>query len=739
MRKSFFSFFKIRFADLFEALFNLVIFLPYFFSVGHLFKTLFLPWKNLVSKKTVRGFSFSEWFNRIFFNAVSSGIGFFMRLSIIIFYFFVFSAYILLFPLTIIVSTVSMPFFYLLYMLQPTEEEKKVALRQNFLASHLLKPENQAYVEKWFEDYYHTYHLHSSWWKLKNLFSLPPLARDWAYGYTPGLDEFCLDMSSETYQDKIKTAFDRQNEIVHIERVLSKTNEANVLLVGEEGVGKHTIVDAFAKKIYEGKTTSLLAYKRLLKLDMAKILSRYTDQKQRENFFDGLLKEACEAKNIILMIDGLDRYVDKSRNETDLSSILEKYARTDQIQIIGITDPFAYQKYVFANEKVNRIFEKVDVSEIDKQNAKNILLKAVFVFESRYSLSITYEAVETTVEKSDYYITYIPFPEKAIELLDLTCIYAKKNNMKIVSPDIVDQILTEKTHIPTTVTDSMRSKLLNLESLLKEKIVQQDTAIDELSQALRRSFLLIGKRKKPLACFLFLGPTGVGKTETAKTIASTFFGSDKYLIRFDMSLYQSKNDIPTLIGSADNNNPGLLSKALRENPYGVLLLDEIEKADKDLLNIFLTMLDEGYFTDAFGKRVDGKNLVIIATSNAGSDIIFKENVAGHSLVNLLVEKRVFSPEFLNRFDGIISFSPLEFAAVAKIAKKMIDRINIDIDNLYKVKLEVSDAFLNEILKQGYDSKFGARDIERIIRKRIEDSVARLILENKVKEGDIIRL
>jgi ATP-dependent Clp protease ATP-binding subunit ClpA len=347
--------------------------------------------------------------------------------------------------------------------------------------------------------------------------------------------------------------------------------------------------------------------------------------------------------------------------------------------------------------------------------------------------------VETTVEKSDYYITYIPFPEKAIELLDLTCIYAKKNNMKIVSPDIVDQILTEKTHIPTTVTDSMRSKLLNLESLLKEKIVQQDTAIDELSQALRRSFLLIGKRKKPLACFLFLGPTGVGKTETAKTIASTFFGSDKYLIRFDMSLYQSKNDIPTLIGSADNNNPGLLSKALRENPYGVLLLDEIEKADKDLLNIFLTMLDEGYFTDAFGKRVDGKNLVIIATSNAGSDIIFKENVAGHSLVNLLVEKRVFSPEFLNRFDGIISFSPLEFAAVAKIAKKMIDRINIDIDNLYKVKLEVSDAFLNEILKQGYDSKFGARDIERIIRKRIEDSVARLILENKVKEGDIIRL
>ena len=209
--------------------------------------------------------------------------------------------------------------------------------------------------------------------------------------------------------------------------------------------------------------------------------------------------------------------------------------------------------------------------------------------------------------------------------MDSICVYCKEKKLPQVNPELVDKILTEKTHIPTRLTDQLKEKLVNLESLLSSRIVQQKEAIDQLSSAIRRSFLLIGKRKKPLASFLFLGPTGVGKTETAKTIAQLFFGSQEYLIRFDMSLYQTKEDIHNLIGSLDSGKPGLLTSAIREKPYGVLLLDEIEKADRNLINIFLTLTDEGYFVDGFGKRVDAKNLVVIATSNAGGQMLYSLN------------------------------------------------------------------------------------------------------------------
>jgi ATP-dependent Clp protease ATP-binding subunit ClpA len=233
---------------------------------------------------------------------------------------------------------------------------------------------------------------------------------------------------------------------------------------------------------------------------------------------------------------------------------------------------------------------------------------------------------------------------------------------------------------------------------------------------LRRSFLLIGKRKKPLASFLFLGPTGVGKTETAKAISGVFF--EGHLLRFDMSEFQSKYDIPKLIG--DKTNAGLLTQTIREQSYGVLLLDEIEKADHDLLNIFLTIVDEGYFIDGLGKKVDCKNLVIIATSNAQNE-------------------DVFSPEFLNRFDGIIGFKSLNKESIKVIAKKIIEKISVDIFKLYKVKILVSEKTLDYVSKKGFSPRFGARNLERTIRDEIEDKVAKIILAEKAKSGETINL
>ncbi|MBI4009116.1 ATP-dependent Clp protease ATP-binding subunit [Candidatus Roizmanbacteria bacterium] len=737
------AFYRLSINNFLEACINIIIFLPYFFSVATLLKTLFHPWKNLVSKKTQTGFSFEEWLGRVGFNLISSLIGVFMRLSIILFYFIVQSIFLLIVPFACILYILLLPFLFLESQFGKTEEEKKELSRLKFLGFHLLNQENYSQVASWFELYYSQYVLKMKWWKKTHLFSLPPLARDWAVGFTPRLDEYGQDLTSFSYHQNTNHIVDREKEIDEIERVLAKSQEANVVVVGEEGVGKHTIIVALAKKMYEGKTKSLLMYRRIIKLNLEKILSEFSDLKQRERFFEDLLNEAAQAKNVIIYIDNIENYISIKKGGVDITSVIEKFAKFNTLQFMAVTTPFFYQKFFQTNESLVRLFAKINVDEVKKEEAEKILLQVAAIFESRYQLAIPYETIKNAIEKSEFYVTDIPFPEKAIDLLDSTCVLAKESSTSshIVHPDLIDTILSEKTHVPTTLTKNMKDKLVHLEELLSQQVIHQDFAIHKLSSSLRRSFLLIGKRKKPTASLLFLGPTGVGKTESAKAVAMIFFGGDSYLTRFDMSNYQSQNDIPKLIGSLDTGDPGLLSKAVRESPYGVLLLDEIEKANKDLVNIFLTVLDEGYFTDGFGKRVDCKNLVIIATSNAGSDIIYKQigQIGPVSLVDHLIEQKIFSPEFLNRFDGVITFNPLDQDSAKQIARNFIQKISEDIYNLHKVKVNVSDIYLSELIKRGYDEKFGARNLERLIRDEIEDKIAKLVLEGKVKGGESLAL
>ncbi len=717
MKKNFYHYLIDNLNSFGEFTINIFIFFPYFFSVSNLIKTLFYPWKNIQTKKITPGFSFSEYLDILFFNLISRGIGFIMRFSIILFYFVFQSIFMFILPIIALIFFLIQPILYLIYLIKKSPQEIKNNLKEQFIKNHLLKEENQEKVELWFEKYFENHLKKTQWWKLNNLMSYPPLARDWSYGYTPTLDQYCQELTSPGYLSHLNTIVDREKEINEIELILSKNAEANVIIVGEEGVGKHTIIDAFAKKIYSGKTTHQLMYKRILKVNMEKI-------NQNINFFESLLKEAYEAKNIILFIDNFEKYL-------DLINSFEKFIKSNQLQIITETTPFFYQKYIYLNEITNRLFEKIDVFEIDKNKALDILLEKFSDFENHHRVYIPYETLLETVDKSQFYITYIPFPEKAIELLDSTCVFVKKNTsikFPIVTPDNINYVLTEKTHIPTSINKQLKEKLLNLETLLKSEIFDQDEAINKLSSALRRSFLLISKRKKPLATFLFLGPTGVGKTQTAKAIAQVFFSSKKssnnstnkisYLLRFDMSNYQSKYDIPKLIGDINTGDPGLLSSAIREQPYGVLLLDELEKADKNLLNIFLTMIDEGYFTDGFGHRVDCKNLVIIATSNAKSE-------------------KDFPPEFINRFDGIIKFNQLTKNALKSIAKKVLDQIIFDIYQLYKVKIKIKEETIEELIEKGYSREYGARNLERVIRDEIEDKIAQLIFSDKIRENQII--
>lgn len=741
------DFFSNSLKNFYTAVANLFIFLPYFFSVTTLFKTLFAPWKNLTSTKTTRGFSIDEWFSRLSFNIISRIIGCMMRASIILFYAMCMTMFVIFLPIIFVMYVLMLPIRFFFDSFKKSDEELKAIEKQQFMSTHLLNQENYQVVESWFEHRYLQKKFKAEWWQLKNLFSTPPLARDWAVGYTPLLDDYVSDLTNATYQFDKTHFVGRLKEIQVIEQTLSRSEEANVILVGEEGVGKHAIIDAFTRKIYEGKTNNLLAYKRVLKLNMEKILTKFLDQKQREEFMEELLREAYLSKNIILVIDNFDKYIAYGDERVDLSLAIEKYAKTAGLQIIGITSPFAYEKFVYPNEKIGRFFTKLAVTEVTQNEALQILIETSEVYEQRYKVHIPYETLQAAVEKSDFFITDVPFPEKAFQLLDSSCVYTVQTlHQTLVVPSVIDIILTEKTHVPTTLNEKIKTNLVHLESLLSTRVINQEQAISELSSALRRSFLLYGKRRKPLATFLFLGPTGVGKTETAKAIADVFFGTEKELIRFDMSLYQTKNDISKLVGSAETQTLGLLTNAIRENPYGVLLLDEIEKANHDLLNIFLTLFDEGYFTDGSGDRVDCKNLVIIATSNAGADYIYsvlkanqntQQKLSTNEIINYLVTEKIFSPEFLNRFDGVIAFNPLMQESAVIIARKMLHTITEEIFTLYKVKVNVSEETLNTITRQGYDPAFGARNMERVIRQQIEDEVAKQILEGKAREGDVI--
>lgn len=765
------------FSTLTQALVNIFIFLPYYFSVDVLFHTLFEPWKRVVPTEKRVGFSFTDYFNDLAFEWVSRGIGFVIRTATILTYIVVQVLYVPFALLLVgVYAIVIFPILQLSKMFGKSESERLSDEKQAFIGSHTHDPNHVPEVEVWFDTWHAKQSHHSRWWELDNLFNTIPIGRNWAQGYTPILDQYVVDLSetASKYEDRPMT-IGRESELKQIEDVLCKTNGANILMVGEEGVGKTTIIESLAYRIHIGRGNPLLSYKRLVEINLEKILATDRDPKVRETILEELFAEANRADNIIFVIYHFDKYMSSGESRVDLSTPLEKFLRSNRIHVIGTTTPFAYQKFLYSRQVLKNHFTILDVKEITPEVTFQILLEHTHRFEIRYKVSILYETLLAAVQKSAFFITDVPFPEKALLVIDECCNRAKdvevaKGQIRIVGPEMVDSVLSERTHVPTTLTSTFKEKLLTIYDRLSESVVGQQHALGELSSALQRSFLLIGKRKKPLASFLFLGPTGVGKTETAKVLASEFFEGQSSIIRFDMSEFQQVSDIPKLIGSTETGEPGLLVSAIREKPYGVLLLDEIEKAHHDLLNIFLTLLDEGYITDSTGKHVDCKSLVVIGTSNAGALEFYNlantantspssessTNPSEHSqissspesltsyqpnidIMSFLIEKRYFLPEFVNRFDGVIAFRPLTDETAFAIARRMVGQIGVNIQNLHNVSLVVSDSTIRDIIKHHFDTAYGARDLERALQEKVENVVAQKILGNEAKKGDTIEI
>lgn len=568
---------------------------------------------------------------------------------------------------------------------------------------------------------------------------------DWAYGYTPNIYKYLINQASSQFPRMVG----RDEEVSKIEKILSKTVQNSVIVTGEAGVGRHAVVDEFSRRLYDGKISQNLVGFRTMYLDLkSAIASQRTFADQRKMVLD-LLDEARWAENIILVIDDIDKFLETAGEKIDTTDVFSQMLSDGTLRIIGLTTDALYEKCVSQNTTLLKLFSRLQIDVPDENTVfEEMELSIVPVLEHIHKVEISYVAIKEAIVTADRYISSVPFPEKAINIMDeaITFIKAEHPHMKSLWAGDIQRFLAMKTKIPIgALNKDEKEKLNNLEVLLHKRIIGQNVAIEALAKSLRRSILSVSSRNKPIGTFLFLGPTGVGKTETAKTLAETYFGNESRIIRFDMSEYQGQDGITKLIGSAQDEKPGKLTSALADNPFSIILFDEIEKAPPLILNLFLPLIDEGYITDALGRKVMAKQNIIIGTSNAGALFIkeqAKKGILGTELSNGLIEyiqeKAIFTPEFLNRFDGVIVFEPLTKDQIKQVALKMLEILNKRLSEK-KIQLKITDELINRLADEGFDPAFGARAMQRYIQNVVEDEIAKKLLATNVKPGSIIEL
>lgn len=582
-------------------------------------------------------------------------------------------------------------------------------------------------------------------WERKNLIKRGSLAKAWSSGYTVTLDRFGIDYSEVVQKSGFPEEIGHLKEIKAVERILAGTGFNNCLLIGEPGVGKKSMILGLAQRSVLGESLPEVNFKRVIQLDLSSLAAQTESTAEAETILDDIFKEAVTAGNIILVIDEFHNFIGGKERPgvIDISGIISPYLNLPQFQIVGITTFAGLHKYIEQSPSLLSLFEKVEVDEMPAKETLMILENMVFGLERKYKKFISFPALREIVSLADKYFP-IPFPKSAMDLLDEVMVYVSSLPDKIILPKHVANVVSGKTEIPVgEVEDKERVVLLNLENLLHERIINQEEAVREVSTALRRARAQVTVRKGPMGAFLFLGPTGVGKTETAKALAQVYFGSEERMVRLDMSEFQAAADIPRLLGSPGEE--GLLTTQIRENPFSLLLLDEIEKAHPNILNLFLQVLDEGFVTDGLGRKVDFKNCIIIATSNAGYQIILKaieekKEWIGvkREMLDYLFEEGIFRPEFINRFDAMVVFHPLSKDNLFGIAELLLQKLKRNLEEK-NIEFVITLPLKEKIVELGYNPMFGAREMRRVIQDNVENVFASAILSGELDRGDRVEI
>lgn len=633
---------------------------------------------------------------------------------------------------------------------------------------------------------------------------------------TPTLDQYSRDLTQEARMGNMDPVIGRTKEIERVMQILSRRMKNNPCMVGEPGVGKTAVVEGIAYLIAHDEVPDTVKGKRLLSLDLSSMVAGSKYRGEFEDRIKMVIGEVISDGNIILFVDELHTLIGAGGAEgaIDASNILKPSLSRGEIQMIGATTLNEYRKYIEKDAALERRFQPVYVDEPTRDEAVEILKGLRPCYEQHHNVDISDDAVEAAVDLSIRYITDRFLPDKAIDLMDEACSrkrlgfssdrhnyekkkaveaelttlnddlekalmagnieaaaevsarqkeLAKKNarkqsssqrNITVQENDIAD-VVSVWTKIPVSkLTEKESKKLERLESELHKRVVGQEEAVTAVSRAIKRSRVGLKDPKRPMGSFLFLGPTGVGKTELSKALADIVFGSEDALIRVDMSEYMEKHSVSKMIGSPPGyvgfEEGGQLSEKVRTNPYSVVLFDEIEKAHSDVFNILLQVLDDGHITDSQGRKVDFKNTIIIMTSNTGAQGIVDPKQLGFVTVsdetkehekmksNVMDElKRTFKPEFLNRIDDIIVFHALSEANVKDITGLMLKELKNRVQTQMDIELKFTDHAKKYIFGKGYDKKYGARPLKRAIQTYVEDVLAEAMLRGDVKKGDTV--
>jgi len=771
----------------------------HYFSLTILPFSLFSPWKRLVAEDTRPGFSLQRWFESVTFNTISRFIGAFVRTIVFITGVLIFLPTIVagLVGLVIwfVVPLVGLPYYYYgtpYLARQVPELFAKLRLSKDFLTllfasrpgsfmlSRLgltvseLPPPNPKFqianlkaspsgfadlgelivADKLWSEVelrkkgveYEDIKTVTVWWDSlypthapaeKPHFNRPGIGLELLFGYTPKLDQFSYDLSLP--QPYTHHLIGREELVSRMERVLS--SDSNIILVGDAGVGKKTVVLEFARRAMAGELGKKLIYKRVLEFDYNFILSEGLDISSKKIALSQVLSEAHSAGNIILVIKDLHRLVHPDVEGLDLTDVFEQFLERRKLKIIAISTRSDYERFLSSNTRLRKYFDTVEVPPSSVEQAKTILLDSAAFWEKERHLVFTVPALREIIKGSQKYITETPFPEKALEILDKVVSSAEKNDKEIITSQDVNQVLSEITGISLSrITEGEKSLLTNLESVLHKYLIGQDAAVNLISKSLRARSVGAKDESRPIGSFLFLGPTGVGKTQTAKALAKVYYGDEKSILRFDMAEYAGSGGLDRLIGSVSQNLPGSLSVAIKNKPASLLLLDEIEKAPPLVFNLFLSLLDEGVFTDAFGHKIVCRHLFVIATSNAGSEAIRQlvslntpQDSLAEKVIDDIQKNHIFSPEFINRFDGVVVFQPLDPKQLESISRLLLESLqeNLKNKNLY---LQITPEICHILAEKGYSPQFGARPLRRILDIDVGDAIGKAVLSGYLKEG-----
>ena len=633
---------------------------------------------------------------------------------------------------------------------------------------------------------------------------------------TETLDKFSRDMTALAKQGKFDPIVGREQEIERIIRILSRRTKNNPCLMGDPGVGKTAIVEGLAQKISDGNVPDTLRHKRILSLDLSAMVAGSKYRGEFEERMKKALEDVKAAGNIILFIDEIHTVIGAGAAEgaIDAANILKPALARGEIQLIGATTLEEYRKHIEKDAAFERRFQPVRVEEPTEAVAVQMLTALKDPYEMHHRVRISDEAIAAAVRLSARYVTERFLPDKAIDLIDeaASCLrlsaYTAPTSIKeleariaeleqeketaikteefeqaaeikklqdglrtslkaakrawesthdsgeiVVTADNVAEIVSRWTGIPVqSMQEEESQRLLHLEEVLHKRVIGQDEAVKALAKAVRRGRVGLKDRNRPIGSFLFLGPTGVGKTELSKALAEALFGDENAMVRIDMSEYMEKHSVSRMVGSPPGyvgyEEGGQLSEKVRRNPYSVVLFDEIEKASPEVFNILLQVLDDGHITDGQGRKVDFKNTVIIMTSNAGARSIAAPKRLGFTSVETPEQsyemmkkgvmdeiKTIFKPEFLNRIDDIIVFHPLEKEEITRIVWLLTDVMAKRVKENMNITVSFTKKAIEKIAEEGYDKAYGARPLRRAIQSKIEDAFAEEYLLGNIKAGD----